>query len=387
MRTIFHRLLTSPWMNLLLLLLLLATLSVSLQTQQDIRTRASFSRDDFANWLRKLQQITSIPKPLKSTPSPKPLSRVGSQKGSLPCGNFCPTPPKDFEVLIYYPADNNNQPDRSVAPYPLVVFLHGFGANGEYYTWLGEDLAAKGYVVVLPSRLQMFSYDFNGGVYLINGSIDYMLKRNTTNGDIFYQIINPNSVGVGGHSLGADTSLLIASQSNAGTQIKALIAFSPAYFEFDKMSVTEVESSRPKLKQLGIVDDLKKAKEIFERIMASVKGSKIPLMYQVGSRDGMSPPEMVEQLFNPSVPPKAFVEIEGGNHVQFIEASIEIINKIAGLFDDRPTITRSKQQEIADKYFSAWFNYYLKSDQSALAILQNGSQDVPSTLTKYVFTP
>lgn len=45
-------------------------------------------------------------------------------------------------------------PDRPVAAgrFPLVILAHGYGNTPEVLSWLGENLASKGYVVVAPSR-------------------------------------------------------------------------------------------------------------------------------------------------------------------------------------------------------------------------------------------
>lgn len=43
-------------------------------------------------------------------------------------------------------------PDMSAAPYPLVVFSHGWGTESVFYAWLVEHLASYGFVVVAPDH-------------------------------------------------------------------------------------------------------------------------------------------------------------------------------------------------------------------------------------------
>jgi predicted dienelactone hydrolase len=43
-------------------------------------------------------------------------------------------------------------PDMSSAPYPLVIFSHGFGTESILYAWLVEHLASYGFVVVAPDH-------------------------------------------------------------------------------------------------------------------------------------------------------------------------------------------------------------------------------------------
>ena len=86
--------------------------------------------------------------------------------------------PRELPLLIWYPAASAGRgttyhtalsgedgrdvafnlpglasPDRAVAVgrFPLVILAHGYGNSPEVLSWLGENLASKGYVVVAPA--------------------------------------------------------------------------------------------------------------------------------------------------------------------------------------------------------------------------------------------
>lgn len=54
-------------------------------------------------------------------------------------------------VEVTYPSDGAGRPDRSRAPYPLVVFVQGGLVPVARYRWLTEHFATRGYVVAAPS--------------------------------------------------------------------------------------------------------------------------------------------------------------------------------------------------------------------------------------------
>ena len=45
----------------------------------------------------------------------------------------------------------DHAPYRAGGPYPMVVFVHGFGVDWQFYTPLLERIATAGYVVVAPT--------------------------------------------------------------------------------------------------------------------------------------------------------------------------------------------------------------------------------------------
>ncbi|WP_197086735.1 hypothetical protein [Bradyrhizobium sp. LTSPM299] len=97
--------------------------------------------------------------------------------------------------------------------HPLVMFSHGAGGNGSLYAWFGEFLASRGYLVAMLYHFRANTYD-SSALYVRNRiwqrprdlslDISQLLQDK-----IWGPHINPNQIGVAGHSQGGFTSLWI----------------------------------------------------------------------------------------------------------------------------------------------------------------------------------
>ena len=76
-------------------------------------------------------------------------------------------------TVIPFAADLHLYRDAPVAaralPFPLIMLSHGRGSNGLFYAWLGEYLAARGYIVAAPNHYRANTYD-SSIVYLTTRS-------------------------------------------------------------------------------------------------------------------------------------------------------------------------------------------------------------------------
>jgi predicted dienelactone hydrolase len=96
---------------------------------------------------------------------------------------------------------------------PLVIFSHGAGSNGLYYAWFGEYLAARGYLVAMVYHYRANTYD---STLMFTRSKLWQRPRDLSL-DItgllqdpkWASHIDPDKIGVAGHSQGGFTSLWI----------------------------------------------------------------------------------------------------------------------------------------------------------------------------------
>jgi predicted dienelactone hydrolase len=94
---------------------------------------------------------------------------------------------------------------------PLVIFSHGAGGNGSGYAWFGEYLAAHGYIVAMVYHYRANTYD-SSALYVRNRlwqrphdiSLDITHLLHDRN---WGPHIDPEEIGVAGHSQGGFTSL------------------------------------------------------------------------------------------------------------------------------------------------------------------------------------
>lgn len=138
-------------------------------------------------------------------------------------GTYAGAPDRTLPVLVLYPAKGtpggepveDAAPARKEAPYPLVVFSHGFTATGPVYeSRLLRGIAAAGYVVAAPTY-PLSSRDAPGGPKItdyanqpgdVSFVIDEMLRLNRRDPEL-RGMIDPKRIGAAGHSLGAITTL------------------------------------------------------------------------------------------------------------------------------------------------------------------------------------
>lgn len=104
-------------------------------------------------------------------------------------------------------------------PFPMVVYSHGAGGFRYIATWYTELLASHGFVVVAPDHTGNTAIDDVAKTSVsreqneinrlgdVKAVIDDMLKRNTTAGDPFDGTIDPDEIGISGHSFGGFTAI------------------------------------------------------------------------------------------------------------------------------------------------------------------------------------
>lgn len=136
---------------------------------------------------------------------------------------------RDVGTEVYYPATaaGNNQPVAS-GQFPVVVFGHGFVMSWDAYDNVYNQLASKGYIVLLPRTEGGFSpvhADFGADLsFLANAglglnSISTPSNLVTFNGKVLQK------AAIGGHSMGAGSSFLGAASN---TSITCLFNFAAA---------------------------------------------------------------------------------------------------------------------------------------------------------------
>jgi predicted dienelactone hydrolase len=95
--------------------------------------------------------------------------------------------------------------------HPLVVFSHGAGGNGSGYAWFGEYLASHGYLVAMVYHYRANTFD-SSALYVRNR---LWQRPHDVSLDITHLLgnkdwgphIDPNQIGVAGHSQGGFTAL------------------------------------------------------------------------------------------------------------------------------------------------------------------------------------
>ncbi|MFL6246264.1 MAG: alpha/beta hydrolase family protein, partial [Thermoanaerobaculia bacterium] len=147
---------------------------------------------------------------------------------------------KDVVFSVEYPTKPGS--------YPLIIFSHGFGARRDAYVGLSAHWASQGYVVIKPAhadsgRLQLSNAerawrdqtpaDWRERVSDITAILDGLDRIEESYPELKGKI-DRAKIGVGGHSYGAFTAMLIGGArtfpggtSYADPRVKAIVAMSP----------------------------------------------------------------------------------------------------------------------------------------------------------------
>lgn len=136
---------------------------------------------------------------------------------------------RDIGTEVYYPATvaGNNQPVAN-GQFPIVVFGHGFVMGWDSYDNIYNQLASKGYIVLLPRTEGSASpthAEFGADLkFLANAGMNLNTTSTPTALSTFNGKVLQKSA-IGGHSMGAGSSFLGAASN---TSITCLFNFAAA---------------------------------------------------------------------------------------------------------------------------------------------------------------
>ncbi|MBV6516636.1 MAG: hypothetical protein HPKKFMNG_02323 [Planctomycetes bacterium] len=252
-------------------------------------------------------------------------------------------------VRIYYPATTAGQnatPSALGAPYPCVVYNHGFkppvlagGIDYRANTFVAHPLAGLGYVVICIDQAPNNVLFGSGATAQANSqrdaddaraAINYLASLHAGSTSPLSGLLDVSRVGVAGHSRGGDASLMAASDERAAlgaaARIRAVAVMGPP-------STDSQQSGAPI--QFG-------------------NFTAVPALCIGATADAIAPYSQQLDIFALAGSPSAAFEINGGNHSQYKDSSTQLTG------DSPATISLATQQEICRRYVVAWFNRHVK---------------------------
>ena len=233
-----------------------------------------------------------------------------------------PAGKKELLCKAYYP--------KTGGPYPVILFSHGFGGNKDSFGPISTHWASHGYVVIHPShndgigRQRNDTRNFDNANPIIRvrpgrllGALNDPGKISVRVGDLVLimdkldelpklvpgldEKIDTQSIGVGGHSFGAYTAMLIGG-------VKADLGQEKGKTFLDERVNCILPISGQGTGQQGLTDK-------------SWESLSLPMMTVTGTRDqgaGGQGVEWKKEPYNYSpTGDKYLVVIEGANHVSF----------------------------------------------------------------------
>lgn len=120
------------------------------------------------------------------------------------------------KYAIWYPCEL----ESSVKKYPVVIFGNGTGSTSATYKPFLEHLSSWGFIVVGND-----DENTRTGASL-EETIKFLIEENGNENSIFYQKIDLDNIGIGGHSQGGAAMFNMVANQEHGYMVKALYAAS-----------------------------------------------------------------------------------------------------------------------------------------------------------------
>lgn len=195
----------------------------------------------------------------------------------------------------------------SGASYPLIVYSHGSGGQKFIASFLTEELAAQGFVVVAANHTGDTAIDRVAGTTVVPDQndlnrpadvsrlIDAMLARSAAAGDFFSGRVDADRIGVVGHSYGGYTAIATVSGH-----------------------ATSLGSVKPDPRVKAVVTH---APYTLRLTPAELAADKVPTMLISGTKDITTPTNTNAMVAFESItgPPVVLAEITGVAHQSFTD--------------------------------------------------------------------
>ncbi|MEX2236820.1 MAG: dienelactone hydrolase family protein [Dehalococcoidia bacterium] len=272
---------------------------------------------------------------------------------------------RTLEVVVWYPTDIvsaaddflvgiRDAPGSVDAPFPLVIFSHGSGGNTLQSTFLTTHVASHGFVVASVSHPGNTTADcFPCGDQAAlqdsyrNRPDDVAFARDqlindseTKEGSVLLGLIDPEQVGIMGHSFGGYTTMaaLVAGGFDAGASLAGAAEFGGTVLPLPGGSDSEID---------------------------------VPVLLMGGTLDTTTPFTTAANLYErlTAAPAKVLVELPRAGHLAFSNYCLQIVPG-CGPNDVDPGVAHN----LINLYVTAFFRYYLKGDDGYAQYLLPGSE-------------
>jgi fermentation-respiration switch protein FrsA (DUF1100 family) len=308
------------------------------------------------------------------------LTLVDESRPTDPNRSYPGTDSRTLVTEVWYPAEGRTQPveirdaplDLSQAPYPLIVFSHGYTGVRRQSVSYTTHLASHGYIAISPD------YPLSNGLApggpragdVLNqpGDVSFLIDRflgfADEPGNQFEGAIDETTIGLTGHSLGGLTTILATFGPLADSRVKAAAPLAP---------VSCLVGSQ------------------------NYEGSHTPLLVISGSDDQVVAFGSARQAYDAANPPKYLLTLLGGNHMRFADAdmgdpepgalassggetflqdTLRIVQATGADFTACPeaesspqTLPGERQRELTRLFATAFFDHYLKGDEGTSHVL------------------
>ncbi len=268
-------------------------------------------------------------------------------------------------------------PQGLSSPAPLIVISHGLGSNPDTLQYLSQHLASHGFAIAVPEHPKTGSREVATFLSDLSKSpqseesvqrpldVKYLLdalEQKTKTEPLWRKLLNPEQVGLIGHSLGGYTVLTLAgAQINLNQECRIpeteVISFNVSqvlqcHFSY----VSPLNLSDRRVKAVLAVNPLG-GSLLFGR--AGVQNIKIPLAIFSSGNDLLTPaiPEQILPFVWSKSVHKYLVAFPKGTHFSFLERNdrgVILIPKT--LFGEQPEFTHPYAKALSLAFFQTYLN-------------------------------
>jgi predicted dienelactone hydrolase len=252
-------------------------------------------------------------------------------------------PARELPTAVWYPTKTSAGRPLGASQFPLLVFSQGFDLSVSDYDDLITTWASAGYVVAAPTypdtdptSPQLNESDIVNHPADLRAVISTVLGLADQPGSVFDEV-DPEEVGVVGHSDGGDVSLAVADNS--------------AYRD-------------PLVKAVAVLSGA----ELASFGGSYFDGPAVPLLAVQGSADTINPPACSVQLYDQAPPPKYYLDLLGAEH-------------------EPPYIDPgTPAEEVVAQVTTEFFDAVLAGEPGALAEMERAA-NVPNVSELFAGTP
>jgi predicted dienelactone hydrolase len=256
--------------------------------------------------------------------------------------------------------------------HPVVMFSHGAGGNGSGYAWFGEYLASHGYLVAMVYHYRANTFD-SSALYVrnmlwqrprdISRDITHLLQDKT-----WGPHIDPNQIGVAGHSQGGFTALwlggakvnpdLFLAYQRGWKNNQAVPAYLREQMRVDAEPAADVHDDRVKAAFAMAPGDI----QGFGMDEAGLRQMTIPAYIIVGAADTATPPKENAEFAAKYVPHAQLDVLPGHVSHEIFDNECDQVGRdnYPDACIDAPGVDRAKLHEYignaALKFFDANLN-------------------------------
>ena len=238
---------------------------------------------------------------------------------------------RSVPVEIYYPADvagDNTAFAASITgKVPTIAFGHGFVMAWSAYQNIWEAVVPAGYIIVFPKTEGGFSPSHDAFGKDLSFVLEELAELGNTTTSILYNKVDTMTC-VMGHSMGGGAAHLAAA---ANTRIKAIATLAPA--------------------------------ETTPSAIAAAAAINANTLVIAGQNDCVTPPATNQLPMYDATPAtcKHYISITGGSHCLMAETNTACSFGESSC-TPTPTIDRTTQHTIINRYLIPWLNSRLKND-------------------------